>query len=50
MEQICDMDRLIDVTRQPGDLKSAAVREVFGCIGVALTLLGESEQVRDRPR
>lgn len=50
MGQICDMDRLIEITRRADDLKSVEVREVFGCIGVALTLLGETEPVLDRPR
>jgi hypothetical protein len=50
MGQICNMDRLLEITRRADDLKSVEVRELFGCLGVALTLLDDTDRVRDRPR
>jgi hypothetical protein len=48
MNQICDMRRLIRISREADRLRrSGEVKELFSCIGTALLLLGETEQVVD---
>jgi hypothetical protein len=50
MGDICDMKRLIRVARDADRLRrTGEVKELFSCIGTAITLLGETEPVLDRP-
>lgn len=48
MDQICDMGKLKRIAKRAGQLeKSAAIKELFSCIGTSITLLGRSEQIVD---
>jgi hypothetical protein len=49
MSGICDIEKAIALARRGGELRDARVRELFCCIGVAISMLGLEEPVLDAP-
>ena len=48
MSTFCDLERLQQLAREPATLRrKGAAREMFSCIGVALSMLGRAEPVVD---
>jgi hypothetical protein len=47
MTGICDIGKVIALARRSGELRDARARELFCCIGVAISMLGLAEPVRD---
>ena len=49
MGGICDIGKAIALARRGGELRDARARELFCCIGVAISMLGLAEPVLDAP-
>jgi hypothetical protein len=49
MSGICDIGKAIALARRGGELRDARARELFCCIGVAISMLGLAEPVLDAP-
>jgi hypothetical protein len=47
MAGICDMGKVIALARRSGELRDARARELFCCIGVAISMLGLARPVHD---
>ena len=49
MGTFCDMDKVLSLARLGGELQNARARELFCCIGVAMSMLGLAEPLFDKP-